>query len=229
MRNQWLRSLLLCQDTPSHQPYVTQVNHHLRSFTSALVRPRAPHVTPKPFPLHRHFTSPPEVAVDPPKPPSDQATLLADAFAKPGRSSDEIKLDLDSKSVVVTLDLVLRVLKDPDTDTDVAKRVLNWALENELFACASKNNNTSEGSDLENICSSISMTVRGESWGDDVEKKLRELNVEFSSDLVADVLENLELEPNKALIFFRWVEESHLFKHDERSYNAIAKSIEQRR
>lgn len=175
------------------------------------------------------ITSPPEVAVDPPKPPSDQATLLADAFAKPGRSSDEIKLDLDSKSVVVTLDLVLRVLKDPDTDTDVAKRVLNWALENELFACASKNNNTSEGSDLENICSSISMTVRGESWGDDVEKKLRELNVEFSSDLVADVLENLELEPNKALIFFRWVEESHLFKHDERSYNAIAKSIEQRR
>lgn len=49
------RSLLLCRHTPSHQPYVTQVNRHLRSFTSALVRPRAPHVTPKPFPLRRHF------------------------------------------------------------------------------------------------------------------------------------------------------------------------------
>ncbi|KAI3452151.1 hypothetical protein Pfo_008816 [Paulownia fortunei] len=291
MKNQWLRLLLLRCHTPS-QPYISQVQH-LRSFTSSLLHPRAPHVTPKPFALRHHFTSSPELAVEPPKPPSDQAILLADIFAKPGRSNDEIKLDLDFKNVVVTHDLILSVLGNPDTDPDVAKRVFDWVLESqseklssksynlmlgilggsgfvketwdmigimkikgygvskgtfvkisekfqkdglngdveklkELYASGSASCKKNEGSKenvVEKVCSRISYIIRREVWGDDVEKQLQELDVEFSSDLLTRVLENLKMEPNKALIFFRWVQESGAFRHDQQSYNAMARVL----
>nr|POF27016.1 pentatricopeptide repeat-containing protein, mitochondrial [Quercus suber] len=46
--------------------------------------------------------------------------------------------------------------------------------------------------------------------------------------MVKMVLENVGVEPTKALIFFRWVEESRLFKPDERTYNAVAKMLGQK-
>ncbi|KAK7851107.1 pentatricopeptide repeat-containing protein [Quercus suber] len=69
---------------------------------------------------------------------------------------------------------------------------------------------------------------RSEVWSDDVERKIRELSIEYSSDMVKMVLENVGVEPTKALIFFRWVEESRLFKPDERTYNAVAKMLGQK-
>ncbi|GAB4832481.1 hypothetical protein Ancab_006503 [Ancistrocladus abbreviatus] len=75
---------------------------------------------------------------------------------------------------------------------------------------------------LEMVASRVSKIVRQEVWDDVVEKKLLELTVSFSSDLVRTVLENLRADPIKALIFFRWVEESGLIKHDEQTYNAMA-------
>ncbi|KAK6154939.1 hypothetical protein DH2020_009187 [Rehmannia glutinosa] len=268
MRNQWLRLLLIRCNTPS-QPYISQV-HHLRSLTSSLLHSRAPHVTPKPFVFSHHFTSSPELAVEPPKTPSDQATLLADIFATPGRSSDEIKLDLDLKNVVITYDLILSFLRNPDTDPDVAKRVFDWVLETQSEKLSSKSYNlmlgilvrggfVKETWDMIGIMKKkgygvvkgafvkISERFQKDGLDDDVEK-LKELyasgsasckktdgskenavdldmNVRYSSDLVTRVLENLEMEPNKALIFFRWVQESGLFKHDERSFNAMARVL----
>ncbi|KAL2570937.1 hypothetical protein GLYMA_18G278400v4 [Glycine max] len=67
--------------------------------------------------------------------------------------------------------------------------------------------------------------VRNNVWGDDVEKQIEDLNVGFSSEVVKTVLESLVLEPVKALIFFRWLEESGLFKHDGRTYNAMARVL----
>ncbi|KAK6154949.1 hypothetical protein DH2020_009197 [Rehmannia glutinosa] len=291
MRNQWLRLLLIRCNTPS-QPYISQV-HHLRSLTSSLLHSRAPHVTPKPFVFSHHFTSSLSSQLSRPKPPSDQATLLADIFATPGMSSDEIKLDLDLKNVVITYDLILSFLRNPDTDPDVAKRVFDWVLETqseklssksynlmlgilvrggfvketwdmigimkkkgygvvkgafvkiserfqkdgldddveklkELYASGSASCKKTDGSKenaVDLVCSRVSNIIRREVWGDDVEKELQDMNVRYSSDLVTRVLENLEMEPNKALIFFRWVQESGHFKHDERSFNAMARVL----
>ncbi|XP_031276181.1 pentatricopeptide repeat-containing protein At3g02490, mitochondrial-like [Pistacia vera] len=78
---------------------------------------------------------------------------------------------------------------------------------------------------IEKISSRVCKIVRSEVWGDDVEKRLRELNVTFSSDLVKFAVENLGDDPMKALIFFRWAEESGLVKHDGKSYNAMARVL----
>lgn len=250
-------------------------------------------MTPNPFALRRHFTSSPELAVEPPKPPSDQAVLVADIFAKPGRSNDDIQQDLCFKNVIITHDLILSVLGNPDTDPDVAKRVFDWVLESqsenlssesynlmlgilgsrgfvketwdmigimerkgygvskctfvkisekfqkdglnddveklkELYASGSascKKNDASKENAIEEDWVRVSKTIWKEVWGDDVEKQLQDLDVEFSSDLVARVLENLDLEPNKALIFFRWVQESGVFKHDQQTFNAVARVL----
>ncbi|KAK4393247.1 Pentatricopeptide repeat-containing protein, mitochondrial [Sesamum angolense] len=139
MRNQLLR-LLLLRSHASSQPRISQV-HHLCSFTSPLLHPRAPSVTLEPFALRRHFASSPELAVEPPKPPSDQAILLGDIFAEPGKSNDDIKLDLDRKNIVVTHDLIVSVLKNRDTAPDVAKRIFDWVLESQGEKLSSKSYN----------------------------------------------------------------------------------------
>lgn len=77
----------------------------------------------------------------------------------------------------------------------------------------------------EKVCSKVCKIIRSETWGDEVEGRLRDSNVTFASDLVKMVLENLGPEPTKALIFFRWVEEGGLFKHDEQTYNAILRVL----
>ncbi|KAM7268423.1 hypothetical protein ACFE04_010589 [Oxalis oulophora] len=89
----------------------------------------------------------------------------------------------------------------------------------EVFATGSTNKS------IDMFGSKMSKIIKTEVWGDAVEKKLRELNVPFSSDLVKLVLENLSTEPSKGLIFFRWISEGGLFKHDERTYNALARVL----
>ncbi|XP_010420279.1 PREDICTED: pentatricopeptide repeat-containing protein At5g15980, mitochondrial-like [Camelina sativa] len=77
----------------------------------------------------------------------------------------------------------------------------------------------------ENVCDRVCKIVMKEEWGDDVEKRVRDLNVEFQSDLVKMIVESLDVEPRKALLFFRWIDESGLFKHDEKTYNAVARVL----
>ncbi|GAV60065.1 PPR domain-containing protein [Cephalotus follicularis] len=88
-----------------------------------------------------------------------------------------------------------------------------------IFATGSTDNS------IEKISSRISKIVKSGVWGDDVEKQILELNVVFSSDLVKMILQNLGTETAKALIFFRWIEEGRKFKHDEQSYNAMARVL----
>ncbi|KAG5016799.1 hypothetical protein AAZX31_08G249300 [Glycine max] len=67
--------------------------------------------------------------------------------------------------------------------------------------------------------------VRNNVWDDDVERQIKDLNVGFSGDVVKMVLESLASEPAKALIFFRWLEESGMFKQDGATYNAMARVL----
>ncbi|PON58021.1 Pentatricopeptide repeat [Parasponia andersonii] len=77
----------------------------------------------------------------------------------------------------------------------------------------------------EKISLRIYRIVRNEVWGDNVEKQIKDLNATFSSKMVKVVLEKLSIEPMKALIFFRWLDESGLFKHDQQTYNAMARVL----
>ncbi|PWA61704.1 pentatricopeptide repeat (PPR) superfamily protein [Artemisia annua] len=81
------------------------------------------------------------------------------------------------------------------------------------------------GSGVGKVGARVSKVVRGEPWGEAVEKKLLDMGVVFTSELVKLVLENLGTDGNKAVIFFRWVEESGLFKHDEATYNALLREL----
>ncbi|KAL2504784.1 Pentatricopeptide repeat-containing protein [Abeliophyllum distichum] len=263
MRIQWLRLLLLrCHHTQSQFciSRQSQVNS-IRAFTSSFLCSREPQVIPRPFILIRHFSSSSELAEES-KSTLDQAVLLTDIFSKPGKSNEEIKIDLDSNNVGITHDLVLSVLENSTTDPDVAKKVFHWVLESEsdklsskskdmvcqrapsikvfekfekdglryevdklkkLYSCGSAGCKSSNAE--EEVCWTVCNIVKQEVWGDDVEKQLRELNVEFSSNLVSEVLESFEVEPNKGLIFFRWIEESGLFKHNEQTFNAMARVL----
>ncbi|KAJ6402617.1 hypothetical protein OIU84_014676 [Salix udensis] len=78
---------------------------------------------------------------------------------------------------------------------------------------------------VEKIGLRVSRIVRNRVWGEDVEGEIKHFCAEFSSDLVKIVLEHLVMEPMKALIFFRWVEDNGLCKHDGRSYNAMARVL----
>ncbi|XP_047335553.1 pentatricopeptide repeat-containing protein At3g02490, mitochondrial-like [Impatiens glandulifera] len=205
---------------------------------------------------------------------SDHVALVSEIFSKPTRSNDEISLELQSSNVVITHELVLKVLKSLNAVPDASRRFFDWVSATkgeklssksynlmlgilgvnglvdgfwdlvdvmkkmgygvskgtqvkvlgkfdkegmqidseklkELYACGSLDNS------IEKVSSRICKLIRQELWGEEVENRLRELNIDYSSDLVAMVLESLGTKPNKSLIFFRWVEESSLFKHDE--------------
>ncbi|XP_021736514.1 pentatricopeptide repeat-containing protein At3g02490, mitochondrial-like [Chenopodium quinoa] len=78
------------------------------------------------------------------------------------------------------------------------------------------------GASADTASARVSKIVRREAWDENVEKELSVLGVEYTSELVKLVLEKLSEEPMKGLIFFRWVGESGLFKHDQQTYNAMA-------
>ncbi|KAL5582036.1 hypothetical protein UlMin_014478 [Ulmus minor] len=109
-------------------------------------------------------------------------------------------------------DRVLEKFEEEGLDDDV-KRLKG------VFASGSTDNSA------EKICSRICKIVRNEVWGDEVEKQIRDLNVAFSSDMVKIVLEKLGTDPMKALILFRWLDESGLFKHDQQTYNAMTRVL----
>ncbi|KAF7822331.1 pentatricopeptide repeat-containing protein [Senna tora] len=88
-----------------------------------------------------------------------------------------------------------------------------------LFASGSMDNSS------EKMCSMVCKIVRPNVWSDDVEKKIQDLNIAFSRDMVESILDSLGTEPNKAFIFFRWLEESAQFKHDDSTYNAMARVL----
>ncbi|CAN1191027.1 Pentatricopeptide repeat-containing protein At3g02490, mitochondrial [Linum perenne] len=79
-------------------------------------------------------------------------------------------------------------------------------------------------SDDEKLGVRIGVIVRdNDVWSVDVEKQIRELiNVSFSAELVMAAIDILSMDPMKALMFFRWVDESGLYNHCQRSYNAVA-------
>lgn len=81
------------------------------------------------------------------------------------------------------------------------------------------------GSSVEKVCSRLCKIVKNEEWSEDVERKLGDLNITFSSDLVRMVLENLAMEPEKSFQLFRWIEESSFFKHNEQTYNVMARIL----
>ncbi|CAI9109953.1 OLC1v1009896C1 [Oldenlandia corymbosa var. corymbosa] len=90
---------------------------------------------------------------------------------------------------------------------------------NKLYASGSTDNS------VENLSFRVCRVIRQDVWGVDLEKWLRDLNVEFSSELVSMVVENVGFEGNKGLLFFRWLEESGLFKHDEQTYGALLRVL----
>ncbi|KAJ0249805.1 Pentatricopeptide repeat-containing protein, partial [Hirschfeldia incana] len=89
----------------------------------------------------------------------------------------------------------------------------------ELFASGSMDNS------VDKVCNRVCKIVMKDQWNADLEKQLRDLRLEFSSDLVKMVVEKLDVEPRRALLFFRWIEESGGFKHDEKTYNAMARVL----
>lgn len=224
----------------------------------------------------RTFSS--EVAVERNDP--DHVLAVTDIFNKMG-DGNGVREELKANGIVVSHDLVLKVLRNLESNPTMAKRFFDWVLESEVERLSSKSYNKmlrilggyglfqefwelvgvmkkkgygvaghvrdkvgeffeKEGmeSDLvklkevfasgsldnsvEKVCPRVCKIVKGEVWGDSVEGKLRDLNLVFSTDLVKMIVENLADDPKKALIFFRWVEESGLVKHDEGTYNAIA-------
>lgn len=89
----------------------------------------------------------------------------------------------------------------------------------DLYASGSIDNS------IENLSSRVCRVIKQDVWGDNVEKRLNELDIEFSSELVSMVVQNIGLEGNKGLIFFRWVEESGHFKHNKCTYSAMARVL----
>ncbi|CAH8385695.1 unnamed protein product [Eruca vesicaria subsp. sativa] len=90
----------------------------------------------------------------------------------------------------------------------------------ELFASGSMDNS------VDKVCNRVcKIVMKDDQWNGELEKQLRDLKLEFGSDLVKMVVEKLDVEPRKALLFFRWVDESGGFKHDEKTYNAMARVL----
>lgn len=203
---------------------------------------------------------------------------MYDIFSNPGKSSEDIRVDLESNGVGITHDLVVRALRNQDFAPGSASRFFGWVSENESERLSSKAYNLmlgilvnsgnvkefwemvdamkkkgygvskgafdralgkfekegltgdvqklnqlyasgSTNNSVEKVCKIIRQNV----WDDNVEKQLKDIS--YTSDLVSMVLVNLQNETNKALIFFRWIEESGLLKHDERTFNAIARVL----
>ncbi|KAF3508881.1 hypothetical protein F2Q69_00002930 [Brassica cretica] len=89
----------------------------------------------------------------------------------------------------------------------------------ELFASGSMDNS------VDKVCNRVCKIVMKDQWNAELEKQLRDLKLEFKSDLVKMVVEKLDVEPRKALLFFRWIDECGGFKHDEMTYNAVARVL----
>ncbi|KAB1211091.1 hypothetical protein CJ030_MR6G018077 [Morella rubra] len=294
MRHQWrllllrprhlLRSQIHSSGQSSHFQVLSNPNLRLPHSLTSLFHCTASQpifdsqFTNQTTPISRRFSSEPAFEeVD-----SDHI-VIADIFAKP-KGVDDARKELELSDVVVSHELILRVLKKLESSPDVAKRFFDWVLESDSERLSSKSYNSMLGilgvngfveefwdlveamkkkgygiskgvqnkilekfekdgldsdveklrdvyasgsvdNSVEKVCSRVCKTVRSDVWGDDVERRLQELGVTYSSDMVKMVVENVGVEPTKALIFFRWIEESDLFKHNEHTYNAMARVL----
>ncbi|OMO55959.1 hypothetical protein CCACVL1_26860 [Corchorus capsularis] len=217
------------------------------------------------------------------KDPDHVLVTVNDIFTRFSDSKD-ITRELESNDIVISHDMILKVLRNVESSPDVARRFFDWVLESNGEKLSSKSFNKmlcilgvnglveefwslvdvmkkkgygihggvrdivavkfekeglqsdlerlkgvfasgSVDNSMEKVCARVCKIVRSNIWGEDVEQSLRDLNISFSNDLVKMVVENLGTEPAKALIFFRWVEECRLVKHDELTYNAMARVL----
>ncbi|KAK7394326.1 hypothetical protein VNO78_14849 [Psophocarpus tetragonolobus] len=106
----------------------------------------------------------------------------------------------------------------------VKERVLECFEKGGMDADAAKLKGLFDNSNEKN-CAIVCRIVRNNVWSDDVEKQIKDLNIGFTADFIKTILESLASEPAKALIFFRWLEESGIFKHDGRTYNAMTRVL----
>ncbi|KAJ8775060.1 hypothetical protein K2173_020064 [Erythroxylum novogranatense] len=290
MRQSW-RLLLFRNYHRSSSQFSTQPLHHFQAISSSALVPSlssfqslsgvflGERINPG-IPFARNFSSEPLVESN--KEP-DHHAVISDIFVRCSGASD-IERELESSGVVISHDVVLKVLKSLDSSPDVAQRFFDWVMERDRKRLSSKAYNlmlgilgvngyvekfwtlvgtmkgqgfgvskgirdkvmekfekdglSSDAERLKAVFASgstddseekiglrMSRIVRNQAWSEQVEIQLRDLNVPFSTDLVKIVLENLAMEPSKALMFFRWLEESELVKHDERTYNAIARVL----
>ncbi|KAI4352317.1 hypothetical protein L6164_006581 [Bauhinia variegata] len=146
--------------------------------------------------------------------------FIVDLFSKQ-MDFDDIKKEVVLNDILVNHDTVLKVLGHLNSSC----KEEFWDLVEDM---KKKGYGVSRGvrdKDPRIIQLRMLKIVRHNVWGDDVEKQILDLNVVFSSENVKLVLENFGTEPGKALIFFRWLEESGQFKHDESTYNAMARVL----
>lgn len=281
LRRNYARSSIPISRDLSHFQVQTNANlHTFRYFCAVLCRRVHHNLSSSGFSSDiaklctRNFSS--ELAVEHKE--LDHA-VLTDIFSKPG-TPVEVKNELDSNNIIISHELVLKVLQDLEGSPDNARRFFEWLAENENERLSSKSYNLMLGilgvngfvtefwdmiglmktkgygvsksaynkvadkfekeglendleklrdvftsknanNSLEKACSRISKIIRQDVWSDDVEGKLRDSGITFSSELVAMVLTSLNTEPMKALIFFRWIAENCSLQLDARTYNAM--------
>lgn len=80
---------------------------------------------------------------------------------------------------------------------------------------------------MEDAVKKVVGVVKKSDWGNDVERKLEEMGISVSENLVLRVLKELRGRGDllKALSFFKWVGESLDFKHNSVTYNGILRIL----
>ncbi|CAN0924589.1 Pentatricopeptide repeat-containing protein At3g02490, mitochondrial [Linum grandiflorum] len=296
MRHSW-RLLLLRTNTRSSLS-VSSISPHLHRQVSSSCSPYLSSLRTLPSYLRpfsglpssihssnvRHFSS--ESVVERPSKDSDpdpELLAVSNVFTNFSDVGD-ISREMETNGVVVSHDLVLKVLKSLQSNPDAAQRFFGWVLDKDAQKLSSKSYNWMLGilgtngctvefwdlvetmakkgygmskvthdrakekfekeglkkdlaklntvfasgsidDSMEKLGVRIGRIVRNNVWSEDVEKQIKELNVSFSAELVMTVVDSLAMDPMKALIFFRWVDESGLYNHGQRSYNAIARIL----
>ncbi|KAF7129519.1 hypothetical protein RHSIM_Rhsim10G0062200 [Rhododendron simsii] len=217
---------------------------------------------------------------------SNPVTVTAEIFSK-SSTGDEFKLELDSNDIVITEDLVERVLQHlGEKNPDAARRFFGYVSDRErerfserscylMLGILRSSGSAKEHSDFLKImrekrcipseleqrygfesrdgggsnedhfghlmlvfesfnkmaCILVCRVIRQQVWGDWVEKRLRKLDVSYSSELVSKILGDLirkeeeEEEAAAAMMFFRWLQESNSFEHDERTYGTMLRVL----
>ena len=151
MKNQWRFLLLRSQ----HRRLIYSSNHFsqsqfqvhlnpnlqlLRSFTS-LLNPQNQIPTSissyldYPYPKIRSFSS--ETALEDNNSESDHVLVVTDIFSKP-MSFDDVRREIEVNNVVISHDMVLKVLCKMGSSPDVARSFFEWVVETDSERLSSK-------------------------------------------------------------------------------------------